>query len=111
MRRSLTVALFVLLPTLANAAETKPDLDTQAMKAVALLYRQSMMGSLLMACTTTAFEKTERGYLFVSAAHCVDDDGKGRSADPSQTNFFITLDDPNNKTFYSAKPKGVGYQH
>jgi S1-C subfamily serine protease len=47
----------------------------------------------------------------VSAAHCVDDDKDGKSADPTDTNFYVTLDDPTNKTFYAAIPKGVGYQH
>lgn len=88
-----------------------PVSDDTAVKAVALLYRQDYSGGLSMLCTTTAFEKTANGYLFVSAAHCVGDDGDGKAADPGTTNFFITFDDPTNKTFYAATAKGVGYQH
>lgn len=83
----------------------------QEVKAVALLYAQSMMGNLQMLCTTTAFEKSEKGYLFVTAAHCVGDDRENKAADPSLVTFYITFDDPTNKTFYQAMIKGVGYQH
>jgi hypothetical protein len=112
MRRSL-IALLICLYAAPLFAESKPDADLNALalKAVALLYRQEQGGGLRMLCTATAFEKTAKGYLFVSAAHCVDDDSDGKAADPTDTNFYITLDDPKNKTFYAAVPKGVGYQH
>ena len=116
--RKLAVALLVLLPTVVSAQtklDVKPqattDIGTLAMKSTALLFKQDLSGSLRMLCTTTAFEKSKEGYLFVSAAHCVGDDKAGRAADPGQSTFYITMDDPKNKTFYEAVPKGVGYQH
>jgi S1-C subfamily serine protease len=112
MRRSL-IALLICLYAAPIFAESKPnaDLNAQALKAVALLYKQESGGGLRMLCTATAFEKTAKGYLVVSASHCVGDDDDGKAADPTDTNFYITLDDPKNKTFYAAIPKGVGYQH
>lgn len=103
----------MLLVGVGLAAADKLDLDTKIAKSVALLYRQDESGSLKMLCTTTAFEKTKTGYLFVSAAHCIGDDNKSkeRSADTGDKSFYITMDDPTNKTFYSAKSIGVGYQH
>ena len=68
------------------------------------------MGSLNMVCTTTAFEKVKDGYRFVSAAHCVGEDNDHKSADPTMDTWYITFDDPTNKTFYEAKPVAVGYQ-
>ena len=114
MRRSLIVCCLLLVSASAFAQKPNPDLNALAMKAVALLYRQDESGGLRMLCTATAFEKTAKGYHFVSAAHCIGDDSdkqNGSAADPSDKNFFITLDDPTNKTFYAAIPKGVGYQH
>ena len=62
----------------------------------------------------TAFEKTKDGYLFATAAHCVGEDqteGKERSAKWQNTAFFMTFDEPQNKTFYPAEVRGVGFQH
>jgi hypothetical protein len=113
MRRSLIALLLCLIASPLRAADKKPDpdLNALALKAVALLYQQKDSGSLTMLCTATAFERTSKGYLFVSAAHCVGDDKRQLAADPSDANFYITLDDPTNKTFYAAIPRGVGYQH
>lgn len=66
-----------------------------------------------MHCTMTAFEKTVKGYLFVSAAHCVGDDNvtKERSA-TSKNTFYMTFDEPSaiTKKFHPAKVVWVGYQ-
>lgn len=84
-----------------------------AKNAVGLLYSQDESGGMHMRCTTTNFEKTSKGYQFVTAAHCVgsDDTGKERSADPYKTVFFITFDEVKaEKRFFPASPVFIGYQ-
>lgn len=89
-------------------------LTDKASKAVGLLYTQNSAGSMQMRCTTTAFHKTEKGYLFATAAHCVGDDqvAKERSAKHDDLNWYVTFDEVSkvSKHFHPAKVKWVGYQ-
>jgi S1-C subfamily serine protease len=107
---SLALAVSLALTPLFAAEPTFID---KAKQAVALLYSQDESGGMKMRCTVTAFEKAEKGYLFVTAAHCVgsDDTTKEKSASPFKTSFFITFDEKGSeKRFYPAAPKFVGYQ-
>lgn len=112
--RSLLAILFALVisaPSPSLASDN--SFITKAKEAVGLLYSMDSGGTMNMHCTATAFEKVEKGYLFVTAAHCVgsDDTTKEKSANPFKTSFFITFDErTQEKKFYPAKPKLVGYQ-
>lgn len=109
------LALQLAVPSFAFSADSASDkaFIDKAKQAVGLLYSQDESGGMRMLCTTTAFEKVQKGYLFVTAAHCVgrDDTQKEKSADPFKTSFFITFDETKSeKKFYPAKPLFVGYQ-
>lgn len=97
-------------PTLETVAAR--SLVDKAQAAAVLLYSQTDDGSLRMHCTATAFEKTAKGYLFVTAAHCVGEDrqSKERSADPTKAEYYVTFDPKGTKAFYPAHPVFVGYQ-
>jgi S1-C subfamily serine protease len=80
--------------------------------ATGILYKQGEDGTMNMLCTVTAIEKTEKGYRFVTAAHCVaDDDEEHKKVDVRKTFFFITLDTAGSKEFLKAKVIVAGYQH
>ncbi len=103
----------LLNPLSRSMFADEPTFIEKAKEAVALLYSQDESGGMKMRCTVTAFEKVEKGYLFVTAAHCVgsDDTTKEKSANPFMTSFFITFDESKSeKKFYPATPKFVGYQ-
>ena len=82
-------------------------------KATGLLYNQADDGAMHMRCTVTAIEKTPKGYIFVTAAHCVgSDDTEKERVKPDKTYFFITSDsDGGSKDFMKAKLLAAGYQH
>lgn len=87
-------------------------LEKEFRKATALLYVQQEDGSLRMMCTATAFDQTGKRYLFATAAHCVaDDDTTHERVEVNQANWYITFDEPENKSFTAVKLVGVGYQH
>lgn len=80
--------------------------------ATGILYDQSDDGRMKMRCTVTAIEKTEKGYRFVTAAHCVaSDDEDHKRVVVDKTFFFITLDAPGSKEFIRAEVVVAGYQH
>jgi S1-C subfamily serine protease len=80
--------------------------------ATALLYSQSDGGDYRMLCTATAIEKTDKGYVFVTAAHCAcDDDTEAKTVSPSETFFYLTADESNHKDFMKADLTGCGYRH
>lgn len=109
---SVILAIFLLFPTAISAEN--PALVQSVRKAVGLLYSQDESGSLKMRCTATAFEKTGKGYKFVSAAHCIGDDdtNKERSASGIDIPFYITFDETDGaKRYHQAKVIWVGYQH
>ena len=68
--------------------------------AVALLYTEDLSGGMRMTCTATAYEKTAKGYRFVSASHCV---SGATDAEQKQEKFFLTSDGINEKNFIPAK--------
>jgi hypothetical protein len=116
---ALVVATMLMMPMRAFASD--PNVISAADKvfvdnakaAVGLLYSQDESGGMRMHCTVTAFEKTLKGYNFVTAAHCVgsDDTTKERSANPFNISFFITFDEQKTaKRFFAATPVFVGYQ-
>ena len=82
-------------------------------RATGLLYSQGDDGTMKMRCTATAIEKTTKGYVFVTAAHCVsEDDVEKERVKPEKTFFFITADaDGQTKDFMRAKLIGAGYRH
>jgi hypothetical protein len=87
-------------------------LEKEFRKATVLLYTQLEDGSLRMMCTATAFEKKGKLYRFATAAHCVaDDDTTHERVEVSQASWYITFDEPENKSFTAVKIVGVGYQH
>ena len=68
--------------------------------AVALLYTEDLSGGMRMTCTATAYEKTAKGYRFVSASHCV---SGATDAEQKQEKFFLTSDGLSEKNFIPAK--------
>ena len=99
----LAVSLFVA-PAFAEktkAPEVTPvaAIAQQVYDSVAILYRQDESGSMRMTCTATAYRKTDKGYRFVSASHCVG----GDPAQEHQIKFFITADTNGSKSFIPAK--------
>lgn len=108
--KHLVTLLFIGWMTVGLQAES---LTERAYNAVALLYSQTEDGTMRMHCTATAFEKIATGYLFATAAHCVgnDDTQHERAAKADNIPFYVTFDEPKDKTFYPAKALEVGYQH
>jgi len=96
----------------APSADELNQLEKDFRLASGLLYAQTDDGGFRMMCTVTAFEKKDKKYHFVTAAHCVsDDDTQHERVDVAKTNWFITFDEPGNKSLIEAKVIGVGYQH
>lgn len=80
--------------------------------ATALLYSQDAQGEMRMRCTVTSIEKTEKGFLFVTAAHCgCEDNTQKKTVSPEKTFFYITSDDLTDKIFFKAEVRGCGYRH
>lgn len=96
----------------ANAYNSDDELVNRFWGATALLYEQDSQGTMDMACTATAFERSGDTYRFVTAAHCVaeDDDDKGQ-VELYPKEWYITFDDPQKKNFLHAKVVAAGYQH
>jgi S1-C subfamily serine protease len=84
--------------TPAPAASTI-SLASSVYKAVTLLYSQDESGGMHMHCTATAYKKTEKGYRFVTASHCVPGDSPEEQAD---TKYFVTSDAEGEKTYIKA---------
>jgi len=116
-----TVIACIMVVVMSFSAFTTPVFATndhawieKAKMAVGILYSQQEDGGMRMHCTSTAFDKTENGYLFVTAAHCIgsDDSTKEHSANPYSKSFFISFDETgsNAKKFWPASPIFVGYQ-
>lgn len=81
-------------------------------KATVLLYGQDESGTMKMRCTATAIDKTDKGYVFATAAHCgCADDEDNRTVSPEKVFFFITPDAVGEKVFLEAKPLVCGYRH
>jgi len=85
--------------TAPKSVVTKP-LAAHVYDAVALLFTQNASGDMKMTCTVTAFAKTEKGYRFVSAAHCVEgNDSKQQKLEK----FYVSADTKGAKNYFAAK--------
>ena len=83
----------------------------QLHSAVGLLYSIDSSGGYRMHCTATIFEKSLKGYLFVTAAHCIGTDNRDKETSASvETSYYITFDEHDNKVFWPAEVQWVGYQ-
>src|SRR5260370_2323516 len=111
------VLLTAFLPLVASFAQTPPTddqyIEQVLYKATGLLYNQADDGAMHMRCTVTAIEKTQKGYIFVTAAHCVgSDDAEKEKVKPDKTYFLISEDrDGGSRDFMKAKLIGAGSQH
>ena len=80
--------------------------------ATVLLYSQDESGGMKMRCTATAIEKLANGYEFATAAHCgCRDSVSKKTVSPEKTFFYITRDEPKDKTFTKVDIVGCGYRH
>lgn len=95
-QESATVAIAPVAPVSAS----QESLEKQVYKAVTLLYSQDEAGGMHMHCTATAYKKTEKGYRFVTASHCVPGDSPEEQKD---TKYFITSDAEGEKTYIKAE--------
>ena len=103
--RLLTIALLLL--SVPASAQT---LAQRAYESTAILYAQNVSGGMDMACTATAFEKVDGGYLFVSAAHCVATSNVAKErVEVSQVPHYISFDAVDNKVFFPAEIIMAGY--
>lgn len=106
MKRFLAAVLFVLsffgsaAPQIANQ-----KLIQHVDKAVTLLFSQNDDGGMRMRCTATAYRKTDKGYRFASAAHCVDGRTENEQAD---VHYFVSADNAGKKTYIPAKLLAAG---
>jgi hypothetical protein len=102
--KSFILALVLALSTLcvgqvAPIVEANKDLETEVYKAVTLLYSQDESGGMHMHCTATAYKKTDKGYRFVTASHCV----PGETPEEQQDiKYFVTSDTEGEKTYIKA---------
>jgi S1-C subfamily serine protease len=101
--------IFTLLAMLLSGGTQ--DLAKHVYASTALLYRQTESGGMDMTCTATAFEKTDNGYLFATASHCVgESDSVHERVEVTKTRFYLTFDEKDDKKFYPAKLVMAGYQ-
>lgn len=113
MRRSILLVFASLFLMFSPLRAADRDFIDRVKNATALLYSQNEAGGMRMHCTVTASQKVGNVYTFVSAAHCIgnDDVQKERVAAYRNIPFYITFDESDEKRFYRAKVKSVGYQH
>lgn len=102
MKKFLAIVCLAVLSFLVPIqAQTKPKpLVKHVVDSVALLYTQDESGDMKMTCTATAFAKTQMGYRFVSAAHCVP--GENDRVQKLQK-FYISADSKGQKNYFVAK--------
>jgi S1-C subfamily serine protease len=87
------------ISTTPAPTQATQSLASSVYKAVTLLYSQDENGGMHMHCTATAYKKTEKGYRFVTASHCVPGESPEEQAD---TKYFITADAEGEKTYIKA---------
>ncbi len=111
----LVLALSFTLLATDSPKHSDPTVDFVAhtlSPATVLLYSQDSSGGMKMRCTATAIQKTDSGYEFATAAHCgCKDDVEKRTVSPENTFFYVTRDEPKDKTFTKAEITGCGYRH
>jgi len=117
MRKLLLLALALGITTLTfgqipNSTKTFEFVSQTLSPATVLLYSQDSQGGMKMRCTATAIEKIPKGYEFVTAAHCgCEDNVEKKTVSSERTYFYITRDEPKDKTFEKADVVGCGYRH
>ena len=112
--RKLLFAFVCSMSLLAQPATAKSFVE-KARDATAILYSQSTSGGMRMHCTATVFEAHERdgkkGYLLVTAAHCVAvDDLITSKVKVSGASFFISFDNEPKQVFHPVHVEGAGFQ-
>ena len=112
--RKLLFAFLCGMALLAQPAAAK-SLVEKARDATAMLYSQTTDGGMRMHCTATVFEAYERdnrkGYLLVTAAHCVAvDDLITSKVKVSGASFFISFDNESKQVFHPIHVEGAGFQ-
>ena len=112
--RKLLLAFVCSMLLLAQPAAAKSFVE-KAKDATAILYSQSASGGMRMHCTATVFEAHERdgkkGYLLVTAAHCVAVDNLITSkVKVSGASFFISFDNEPKQVFHPVHVEGAGFQ-
>lgn len=106
MKRFFLALLFLALANFTGTAQiANQKLIQHVDKSVTLLFSQNDDGGMRMRCTATAYRKTDKGYRFVSAAHCVDGKTESEQAD---VHYFVSADDAGNKTYIPAKLLAAG---
>jgi hypothetical protein len=116
--RHIVAALALSAAAFAQVSKPAPSpisddsfVQTTLYPAVALLYEQDGNGGMHVLCTATAIEKHDLDYTFVSAAHCaVMDDTEKHKAKANSTEFFITSDESDTKSFLQADLMAAGYR-
>ena len=112
--RKLLLAFVCSMLLLAQPAAAKSFVE-KAKDATAILYSQSVSGGMRMHCTATVFEAYEqdgkKGYLLVTAAHCVAvDDLITSKVKVSGASFFISFDNESKQVFHPIHVEGAGFQ-
>lgn len=103
------------VPVAEAPVETPMSLDQfekNVYAAVALFYAQLEDGTFKQLCTATAFERSDKTYKFVTAAHCVAEDNVlHERVEVVRVRFLTTFDEEGEKGIVPAKLLAVGYQH
>lgn len=90
---------FSLPPEATEPIKTRtPEFLPNLMKAVNSFYVRTSDGSIRFACTVTNIQKVDKGYLALTAKHCVD----------GSQEYFISIDAESNTPFYRAEKVLVG---
>ena len=117
MKKVALLSCFTILLAAATAwasgltIQDKAYINQTLYPATALLYSQDAEGGMEMRCTATAISGDEKGYDFVTAAHCGCVENNSRNTvSPDKTFFFISPDIPGNKIYLKAEPVGCGYR-
>lgn len=106
MKRFMFAFLVLLLSLGCSQAQiANQKLIQHVDKSVTLLFSQNDDGGMRMRCTATAYRKTDKGYRFASAAHCVDGHTESEQAD---VHYFVSADSAGKKTYIPAKLVAAG---
>ena len=111
----ITTVLFIIFSPLQSFAA---DLSEEQLKenilpkATAAFHLKTLSSDYLSNCTATIFEKDDKVYRLITAAHCVaKDDEVHKQVKVASAKWFINFDDEGTKLFAPAKVVAAGYQH
>lgn len=85
-------------------ASASPAVDD----SVALLFHQSEDGGMTMNCTATAFDRKGEDTWFLTAAHCVTEEGEDSKDKVTEDPLFLSSDDRDVKAYVRATLVEVG---